>query len=938
MRKITLGILFVLSTVFIVQADIWDDIRTSTLAPNNGTNGRALPLAGGWQSGWYKYNWGDNRGGTLLEPSYMIDLIKKQHHLLVNIQHMGPNSATTYYSDYMEDALDYLELKNQPIVVLGTQYEQDLYLEDPYKSLPSSTSPRVYTTGQELLNKLSPFPTELSKWYDVGEDWIDGSVGMDSLQSIYPNPPKVIFLSNNESQKLRWTDTETSQRYIDLHSTGQTDNFKRQKVAEGFADCYTEMLDGMLSGLNTNWQSNSIFAGYQNSGAWECFGRWSGWTAYSMHYNSEIAWQHNVWDGGSMSYYLHNNTGGNTDFKVWSIQVAAQNRVFMLEDQLSDNPDFWHELSVWYGSDSHRDWLINTLGQTYNGDRYKGLIQFGMWLLTPRVVRHFGNGWTVSRETEGFEYFDAVMDAVDRVHTDPLLKKFWQHGTLVENTSRTHPYQSAIPTEFSSRSRWFILNTDLDPATPWSLNTEIPVFVLARVMGTTPNREWLVYAHSPLQARTGVEITLPGYGTVTTDVSREGTFVHIKENDNDLIAYYSLNDTANDLSGNGNNGTLVNSPSYGSAKINNGISLSKASHQYINGGRSTILSSSTDELTISLWAKADTLQTEGLDWILAKGSLYYTPKCGYSLRAWHKQLAFFVVGANNSMVSVTGPTLEKDVWYQITAVYKGGEYIKLYVNGVEYSNTTNIPTSIEASSNYDLHIGSGSYCGYQWDGIIDEVKIFNRVLSTEEITDEAHLLAKYDFEEISSGTVVDISGNGNTGTLENSPVLTGERTAGNSAVQLVNSSSQYVNCGRSSSLNGTDELTIDIWAKADTLQESGIDWILGKGSLVSPKSGYSLRLWHKELAFFVVGSSDTYSTVYGPSLEENIWYHIIAVYKGGEYMKLYVNGIEYSNTTNIPTSIEASSSYDLEIGAGSYCGYYWDGQIDEVKIYNKALY
>lgn len=938
MRKITFGLLIAFIAALTVHADIWDEIRTTAMAPNNGTNGRALPLAGGWQTGWYKYNWGDNRGGTLLEPNYIISLIEKQHHLLVNIEHRGPGDATTFYSAYMQDALNYLEQKNQPIAIGGTQYEQNLYLKEPYLSLPSSTSPRVldYTT-QQLLNKLTAFPPALSKWYDVGNDWIDGSDGMDMLQSIYPNPPKVIFLSNNESQKHSWTAAETDQRYRNLYGTGQSDNFKRQKFAEGWTNCYSEMFEGMRTGFNANWLNNSIFAGYDNSGAWECFGRWSGWTAYSLHYSNKITWEQNVWDGGSMSYYLHNAAGGNTDFRVQSMQVAAQNRVFMLEDQLTDNSDFWHELSTWRGSATHRDWLVNIMGQTYDGLRYKGMVQFGMWLLTPRVVRHFTDNWNVDRETEGFEYFDAVMDAVDRVHTDPVLKKFWQSGTLVENTTRSHPYQSAIPTDFASRQRWFQLNTNLDPATPWSLTTEIPVFAIARVIGATPNREWLVYAHSPLLDRTGVEITLPGYGVVTTDVLREGIFVRVKENNNDLIAYYSLNNTANDLSDNDNNGILVNSPGYAAAKINNGISLAKASNQYINCGRSSILSSPMSELTISAWVRANTLQAEGLDWILGKG-IINTPYNGYSLRCWHKQLAFYVMDGTKS-VYVIGPTLTENVWYHITGVFKGGQYLKLYVNGIEYSNTTNIPASIASSSDRDLQIGNGSYCSYPWDGIIDEVKFFNRALTPEEVTDEGYRLVHLDFEKITSGTVADISRNGNTGTLVNNPVLTRSRAVGNNGIQLVKSSSKYINCGRSASLNGTDELTIDVWAKADTLQADGIDWILAKGSLYHlPKSGYSLRCWHKQLAFYVVGPNNAQVCVTGPNLEAGVWYHIIATFKGSQYIKLIVNGVNYTNNTNIPSTIAASGSYDLQIGGGSYCGYYWDGVIDEVKIYNKALY
>lgn len=59
--------------------------------------------------------------------------------------------------------------------------------------------------------------------------------------------------------------------------------------------------------------------------------------------------------------------------------------------------------------------------------------------------------------------------------------------------------------------------------------TTIPVFSLARVLGAKPAREWLVYAHSPLQHRRDVTITVPDYGTVTVDVSVGGSIYHVKE-------------------------------------------------------------------------------------------------------------------------------------------------------------------------------------------------------------------------------------------------------------------------------------------------------------------------------------------------------------------------------------------------------------------------
>ena len=44
-------------------------------------------------------------------------------------------------------------------------------------------------------------------------------------------------------------------------------------------------------------------------------------------------------------------------------------------------------------------------------------------------------------------------------------------------------------------------------------------------------REWLVYAHSPLEERKNVEITLPDYGKIQVDVSVGGSFYHVVEAD-----------------------------------------------------------------------------------------------------------------------------------------------------------------------------------------------------------------------------------------------------------------------------------------------------------------------------------------------------------------------------------------------------------------------
>jgi hypothetical protein len=74
-----------------------------------------------------------------------------------------------------------------------------------------------------------------------------------------------------------------------------------------------------------------------------------------------------------------------------------------------------------------------------------------------------------------------------------------------------------------------MLDTNLDPPRPWDLKTNLPVFSLALVKGDKGARRWLLYAHSPLEDRKDVEITLPDFGVVMVDVPRAGAFYVIDE-------------------------------------------------------------------------------------------------------------------------------------------------------------------------------------------------------------------------------------------------------------------------------------------------------------------------------------------------------------------------------------------------------------------------
>ena len=187
------------------------------------------------------------------------------------------------------------------------------------------------------------------------------------------------------------------------------------------------------------------------------------------------------------------------------------NWVFMQAAARKLRPQFWFELSTWDGNQpgqaNDKRKFYARQGQPYSPERYGGMVRFGMWLLRPRAVREF-RGWTELRSLAG-PYFLANRRGRWTRSTASHAAPFWRKGGLVANRRQAHPYQTDVPAEYKDVDRWFLLDTSLDPPRPWKLETELPVFALALVLGERPEREWLVYAHAPLGMKRGVEVTLP---------------------------------------------------------------------------------------------------------------------------------------------------------------------------------------------------------------------------------------------------------------------------------------------------------------------------------------------------------------------------------------------------------------------------------------------
>ena len=517
-----------------------DEIRSEALLPPNGPIGKPLPLVSHWNMG------SQGRGWT---PHYQVGLLNSGHHILPWMSWPRGNPVSSEknakrFHDYYDALIACCRELNLPVSFRGTQWEAMLIGKE-YRELPADKCPAVIGVDGKVIRKLSPFGP-IGPWRDPAREYVDAPA-MKTLQRMYPDPPLVLFVSNNEAPDLRWHQAEMSKRYLERYGKGRPDAFKRKVVAEGWMERYPVMFEAMREALvNDTWKKNVRFVGYGAFGP-SHFGRWPGWKDYSLITDEWTSPNWHIWDGGSPSYYTH-NWCDNRDHWVWSTQVQSMNWIFQLDEAWRINPDFWWEISLWDGNASNWKPEMECTpeavkkskacqyiqdGQTYTPDRYLGWVQFGMWLLRPRVVREFRGSTTPLESWRPF--FERLLFAVDRVYADETLKDFWRHGKLVPNRAHRHPYQEDVPEKYHAIDRWFLLDTNLDSPQPWAQKTNIPVFSLALLLGETGTRRWLVYAHSPLEDRSDVMITIPDYGKITVDVPRAGAFYHIRESSKTLM-------------------------------------------------------------------------------------------------------------------------------------------------------------------------------------------------------------------------------------------------------------------------------------------------------------------------------------------------------------------------------------------------------------------
>jgi len=208
---------------------------------------------------------------------------------------------------------------------------------------------------------------------------------------------------------------------------------------------------------------------------------------------------------------------------------------------------------------------------------------------------------------------------------------------------------------------------------------------------------------------------------------------------NGLVAYFPFNGNANDASGNLNNGTMFGSAAFGVDRFGNSNSCLSLPGTSGNGSGVDIPSLSSmsfSPVTYSAWIRINNYLPNSLVMTLVGreqcGDTQEGAICIFSEPSYTNQLAYYT-GAHGIAAELVPPT---NRWGQVVLTIDQTGNGNLYFNGTNVLATGITPTSGQP---LDFRIGASASggCGeagrYVWNGLIDDVRIYNVAFSSNEV-------------------------------------------------------------------------------------------------------------------------------------------------------------------------------------------------------------
>ncbi len=428
------------------------------------------------------------------------------------------------------------------------------------------------------------------------------------------------------------------------------------------------------------------------------------------------------------------------------------------------------------------------------------------------------------------------------------------------------------------------------------------------------------------------------------DVLRQGLVLNLDASNPQ--SYPGSGTTWTDLSGNGNNATLTNGPTFDSA--NGGTIVFDGSNDYVaqSSPPTSLINWHSGNFTLNAWFYANSFAMG----VNSASSLIGNADPASNSEYWsfgpvsssNKVLFYFWSGAQNRFLS--NSTVSVNRWNHI-AFTKNSSNLRIYING-SLDNSTTLGVTPQSSNTLPLVIGGAA--NGRFNGRISQVQIYDRALSAEDILYNYNV-TRSRFDVVKEGLVVhldagnsasypgngtawiDLTGSGNNGTLTNGPAF----NSSNNGSILLDGSNDFVNHGTTLP-DFTTQMSITFWGRITGTPSDGILVTKGEND-GSQTSNFGFQITGSSaLRFYAKASGQSYTTRDSNSgIRDNSIANYAVTFNSGT-VNFYKNGALHSSHAFGLSTLPASTG---PLYLGSLKGYfaYYPGNIYSVQIYNRAL-
>jgi len=403
---------------------------------------------------------------------------------------------------------------------------------------------------------------------------------------------------------------------------------------------------------------------------------------------------------------------------------------------------------------------------------------------------------------------------------------------------------------------------------------------------------------------------------------------------------------AYDSSGNGNTGTITGATYTSPGKYGGALDFDLG--DYVNVGNDDSLDITT-AITVEAWIKHATGSMDIFAYIVTKpGDKSYQLVASYN---GNNQPAMRIWDSLTGYNAQSGVSVNDDEWHHVVGTYDGND-IKIYIDGVSKATTPHVG-DIDSDINQAVLI-SRNITNTRFNGLIDQVRIYDYARTPAQVAwdyNKGKPIAHYKMDKGEGTTIYDSSGNGNNGTL-----TLGDLDQTSAGSVKVNANTAWYN-GREGKQNyslnfdgdddyvniadypqiGSDDFSISVWFKtsvSNLAQGLVRKWVTGQ------------KEWFLSLAatrgiYFSLSSDGSAQTWYGyedTTRADGNWHNVV-ITKSGTNVNFYMDSSLASFDTtggSVPTTVY-NGTENTKIGIGPDSPYYFNGQIDEVKIFNYAL-